>query len=215
MRMVFIGDSITESGKLTDSERLGTGYVRLIHDYLITTYPTSHFEILNKGISGNRIDDLEARWQTDLIDVKPNIVSISIGINDVWRQLKQPHMKQIFPDEFKRIYDDLLQQLSRKTNAKIVLMEPTIIDESVTSVGNEKLQSYVQIIHGLAEKYAALIVPTHQAFLKYLEANRNDAVTTDGVHMNSVGNMLMATTWLKAAQQINDDFYTNKRYSAQ
>src|SRR5690625_1637327 len=90
MRVVFIGDSITEAGKFTDSERLGTGYVRLIHDYLITTYPTSHFEILNNGISGNRIDDLKARWQTDVLDVKPDIISISIGINDVWQQLKQP-----------------------------------------------------------------------------------------------------------------------------
>ncbi|HLS59714.1 MAG TPA: SGNH/GDSL hydrolase family protein [Virgibacillus sp.] len=203
MRVVFIGDSITEAGKFTDSERLGTGYVRLIHDYLITTYPTSHFEILNNGISGNRIDDLKARWQTDVLDVKPDIISISIGINDVWQQLKQPSMKQIFPDDFKRIYDDLLQQIRRTTNAKIILMEPTIIDENLTSPGNEKLQAYVQIIHGMAQKYDALIVPTHQAFLKYLEAGRNDALTTDGIHMNAAGNMLMATTWLKAAQQMN------------
>src|SRR5690625_3810273 len=83
MRMVFIGDSITEAGKFTDSERLGTGYVRVIHDYLLTTYPTNVFEILNKGISGDRIDDLEARWQTDVIDMKPDMVSISIGINEM------------------------------------------------------------------------------------------------------------------------------------
>src|SRR5690625_5947661 len=172
MRMVFIGDSITESGKFTDSERLGTGYVRIIHDYLLTNYPTNVFEILNKGISGDRIDDLEARWQTDVINMKPDMVSISIGINDVWRQLKQPEMKQIFPDEFERIYDDLLQQVRHKTNARIVLMEPTIIDENVLSIGNEKLQAYVQIIHTLAQKHDALIVPTHQAFMKYLEIGR-------------------------------------------
>lgn len=210
MRMVFIGDSITEAGKFTDSERLGTGYVRVIHDYLLTTYPTNVFEILNKGISGDRIDDLEARWQADVIDMKPDMVSISIGINDVWRQLKQAEMKQIFPDEFERIYDDLLQQVRNKTNAKIVLMEPTIIDENVLSIGNEKLQAYVQIIHTLAQKHDALIVPTHQAFMKYLEANRNELLTIDGVHMNSAGNMLMATTWLAATRQIKNDFFINQ-----
>ena len=206
MRMVFIGDSITESGKFTDSERLGTGYVRVIHDYLLTTYPTSHIEILNKGISGNRIDDLEARWQTDVIDMKPDMVSISIGINDVWGQLKQTEMKQIFPDEFERVYDDLLKQVRHKTNAKIILMEPTIIEENVLSIGNEKLQAYVQIIHTLAQKHDALIVPTHQAFMKYLAANRNELLTKDGVHMNSAGNMLMAMTWLAATRQIKNDF---------
>src|SRR5690625_2533654 len=125
MRMVFIGDSITESGKFTDSERLGTGYVRVIHDYLLTTYPTNVFEILNKGISGDRIDDLEARWQTDVINMKPDMVSISIGINDVWRQLKQTEMKQIFPDEFERVYDELLKKVRNKTNANSILSETT------------------------------------------------------------------------------------------
>ena len=209
MRMVFIGDSITESGKFADPELLGTGYVRLIHDYFITTYPKRDFEILNKGISGNRINDLAARWQTDAIDLNPDIVSISIGINDVWRQLKYRLMKQILPDEFERIYDDLLRQVRSNTNAKIVLMEPTVIVENPTSIGNEKLKPYVQIVNALAEKYDTLVVPTHLAFLKYLEANRGYDLTVDGVHMNAAGNMLMAKTWLEATEQIKNEFFSS------
>src|SRR5690625_7925971 len=74
VRIVFIGDSITELGKFEDPEALGTGYVRLLYDYFITAYPANDFEVINKGISGNRIDDLATRWQTDVIDVNPDIV---------------------------------------------------------------------------------------------------------------------------------------------
>src|SRR5690625_8042748 len=104
MRMVFIGDSITESGKFEDPEALGSGYVRLLYDYFITTYPASKFEVINKGISGNRIDDIKARWLRDVIDLNPDIVSISIGINDVWNQLKYPETKQKHPENFERLY---------------------------------------------------------------------------------------------------------------
>jgi lysophospholipase L1-like esterase len=193
MRIVMIGDSITESGKFDDPEQLGIGYVRLIHDYLKTAFPTKDREVINKGISGNRIDDLAARWQTDVLDMKPDLLSISIGVNDAWRQLNNPTIKQILPDEFERIYDNLLQQVS----GKIVLMEPTVIVEDPTSAGNLKLKPYVAIVNQMAKKYNTLVVPTHQVFLQYLEAGNGYNLTTDGVHMNSTGNMLMATAWLR------------------
>ncbi|QCK83060.1 hypothetical protein E5Z46_13115 [Geobacillus kaustophilus NBRC 102445] len=82
-RIVFIGDSITESGRWRDPEQIGYGYVRLIRDYLITAYPHRSFDVVNRGVSGNRIPDLLARWERDVIDLQPDIVSISIGINDV------------------------------------------------------------------------------------------------------------------------------------
>lgn len=202
MRIVFIGDSITESGRFEDPEKLGTGYVRLVHDYLRTTYPAGNLEVFNKGISGNRITDLADRWQTDAMDLNPDIISISIGINDVWRQLKNPEMEQVYPDQFEQIYDSLLTQVSENTNARIVLMEPTIIEESLDSIGNEKLKAYVKIVNRMAEKYGAVIVPLHQGFLKYIEANNGYDLSLDGVHMNSVGNRLMTTIWLESTRGI-------------
>lgn len=201
-KIVFIGDSITETGRFDDPEQIGTGYVRVIHDYLRTTYPFGQMEIMNKGIGGNRITDLAARWREDVIDLQPEIVSISIGINDVWRQLDNPDMEQVYPEEFERIYDDLLKQVCKDTNAQIVLMEPTIIEENLNSIGNEKLKQYVGIVNTMAEKYDAIIVLTHQAFMKYVEANNGYKVTTDGVHMNSAGNTLLATCWLDATKGI-------------
>ncbi len=195
-KILFIGDSITEWGKLEDPEGLGVGYVRLAHDYLRVTYPGEEFSVVNKGIGGNRVTDLAERWEKDVLEEKPDLVSISIGVNDVWRQLDQPDMDQITPEQFAQVYDGLLEQLH---GMEVVLMEPTIIEEDVDAVGNQKLSAYVEIVRELGEKYQVKVVPTHKAFLIYLQAGNGVGLTTDGVHMNSKGNMLMAKTWLDAA----------------
>lgn len=181
---------------------IGNGYVRLIHDDLLTTYPGSPLEIINKGISGDRITDLAARWKTDVIDLNPDIVSISIGINDVWRQLDNPGLEQVYPDEFEKIYDDLLKQVKTHTNASLVLMDPTVIEENADSIGNKRLKKYIAGIDKLAKKYDAIIVLNHWGFLKFMEESNGYRLTTDGVHMNSTGNMLMANFWLETTRSI-------------
>jgi len=203
-RIVFIGDSITHWGK-TESDSIGTGYVRLLHDYLQVTYPEREFEMFNEGISGNRVTDLAQRWEQDVLSHRPDFVSISIGINDVWRQLDSPDMEQVYPEQFEEVYESLLASLKEKTNAAIILMEPTVIDEIVQSEGNVKLAPYVEIVHKLAERYNAVLVPTHEAFIRYLKMGKGQALTLDGVHMNSLGNMLMAKTWLEAAEELFKD----------
>ncbi|WP_077618137.1 SGNH/GDSL hydrolase family protein [Bacillus sinesaloumensis] len=200
-RIIFIGDSITYSGK-SETDLIGTGYVRLLHDYLKVTYPERDLDILNKGIGGNRVTDLALRWDHDVIDLAPDLVSVSIGINDVWRQLDAPDIVQVYPEQFEDVYNSILSSIKDKTNASIVLMEPTVITEDIHAEGNLKLKPYVDIVHKLAEKYQALIVPTHQAFLAFLENGKDFALTTDGVHMNSAGNMLMAKTWIEATKEL-------------
>jgi acyl-CoA thioesterase-1 len=197
-KIVFIGDSITEWGRAGDPEDIGTGYVRLIHDYLVTSYPEKKPVVLNRGIGGHRIPDLRDRWQSDVINENPAYVSISIGINDVWRQLDHPGEEQVYPENFEAIYTDLLTQVKEKTNAVLILMEPTIIEEDVNSEGNQKLARYADIVRMLAEKFKAIHVPTHRAFIDYLHAGAEYRITIDGVHTNSTGNMLMAQTWIKA-----------------
>jgi len=202
-KLIFIGDSITEWGIQEDPENLGEGYVRLIHDYLRVTYPKSDFNVINKGIGGNRVTDLAERWEKDVLGEKPDLVSISIGVNDVWRQLDQPDIEQVSPDRFARIYEELIQQLRKKrSGTELVLMEPTIIGEELDSVGNRKMAAYVSIVQQLGEKYHATVVRTNEAFLQYLQAGNKYALTVDGVHMNARGNMLMAKSWLQAASRI-------------
>lgn len=197
-RILFIGDSITDTFRNDDPEGLGSGYVRLIRDYLTTTYPEKQLEVINKGISGNRVTDLQARWEKDVLELNPDYVSISIGINDVWRQLDNNAIEQVYPDKFEQVYTELCE----KTNARLILMEPTVIEENPDSVGNQKLKEYVAIVQKLAEKYDAILVPTHKDFLNYIAAGNPTKLTYDGVHMSSTGNMLMATSWLKACRDL-------------
>ncbi|MEH7255529.1 SGNH/GDSL hydrolase family protein [Neobacillus niacini] len=198
-RIVFIGDSITWWG-ISEGDDIGTGYVHLLHDYLKVSYPKRDFEIINKGISGNRVTDLADRWERDVITLNPDVISISIGINDVWRQVDSPEIDQVYPEQFEEIYESLLTSITAKTKASIVLMEPTVIEEDVQSLGNKLLIPYVETVHRLADKYNAIIVPTHQAFIEFLESSNDQPLTIDGVHMNSMGNMLMAKTWVQATK---------------
>lgn len=198
-RIVFIGDSITEWGRFDDEENLGENYVRIIHDYLKVTYPEKQLNIINKGIGGNRVTDLAERWEEDVIAQNPDIVSISIGINDVWRQLDNPEMDQVYPEQFEQTYDEILSQLKAKTNARIIIMEPTVMAEGVDAKGNKMLIPYVEAVHRLAKKYETLLVPAHDVFLDYLQKG-NYPLTIDGVHMNPAGNMLMALAWMKTAR---------------
>src|SRR3981081_1352536 len=86
-RWIFIGDSITDAGREDCPEGIGSGYVRNVRDWLRASAPASAPQILNKGVSGNTIGDLQRRWQSDVIAQQPRLVSIKIGINDVWQGL--------------------------------------------------------------------------------------------------------------------------------
>ncbi|WP_394549146.1 SGNH/GDSL hydrolase family protein [Priestia aryabhattai] len=196
--LLFIGDSITESGRSKENEHLGNGYVRLIRDYFLINSPNKVPTILNKGVGGDKITDLNLRWEEDVMKLNPDYISISIGINDVWRQLDHQEKEQVYPDQFKEIYRRLLARVKDRTKAKLILMEPTIIEEDKNSEGNKKLIPYVEIVQQLAKDFHAILVPTHQAFISYLSSTSEYPLTTDGVHMNSTGNFLIAQTWIKS-----------------
>ncbi|MBH0156470.1 SGNH/GDSL hydrolase family protein [Fictibacillus sp. 5RED26] len=195
MKIIFIGDSITASNKNTDADRLGDGYVRMIKEVL-----PKEVTVINKGVNGHRVTDLAFRWQRDVIDLEPDLLSVSIGINDVWRQLDSPQMQQIDVTQFEEVYRGLLSQLSTKT--KLVLMEPTIIKENTESQGNQLLMPYVEVVRKLATEFDAVLVPTHEIFLNHLNKKPDVSLTTDGVHMRRKGNELMAKTWLEAAESL-------------
>ncbi|MGD6960873.1 SGNH/GDSL hydrolase family protein [Fictibacillus phosphorivorans] len=195
MKIIFIGDSITASNKNTDADRLGDGYVRMIKEVL-----PKEVTVINKGVNGHRVTDLAFRWQRDVIDLEPDLLSVSIGINDVWRQLDSPQMQQIDVTQFEEVYRGLLSQLSPKT--KLVLMEPTIIKENTGSQGNQLLIPYVEVVRKLATEFDAVLVPTHDTFINHLNKKPDVSLTTDGVHMRRKGNELMAKTWLEAAESL-------------
>lgn len=195
-KIVLVGDSITQDGRFDDPEGIGKGYVRLVHDYIRDHSAELNLEIINKGISADRVTDLADRWQEDVIAEQPDWVSVSIGINDVWRQLDSPEKEQVSPEAFLTIYRKLLTDLKAETGAHLILMEPTVIEEDKDSKGNQMLQPYIAAIHELVKEFDATVVSTHQTFINFLEKTPSISLTTDGVHLNDLGRKLMATTWL-------------------
>jgi lysophospholipase L1-like esterase len=197
-KIVFIGDSITEDSRFQDEAGLGAGYVRHVHDYLALSQPDLHLQIVNKGISGNRVVDLKDRWEKDVMEEGPDWLSISIGVNDVWRQLDQPHIEQIQPAAFMDIYRELLMKMKDRTDAELIILEPTVIEEDGDSDGNKLLKEYVAITRMLSKEFNAIHVPMHDRFIDYIRKNPHTKLTTDGVHMNPLGRMLMTLVWLES-----------------
>jgi lysophospholipase L1-like esterase len=198
-RLLFIGDSITDCGRRTDPEQIGNGFVRLIRDHLCAANPAAAPIVINRGVSGNKMPDLQKRWQRDVLDETPDVVSIYIGINDVWHSFA-PDRAGCDIDQFTAGYRDILTRTRHALpRCTIVLCEPSVIWPPVHEDGNARLQPYVRMVHEMAKDFsAACVVPLHGAFNDARAARPDIAWTTDGVHPTSTGHMLIARTWLAA-----------------
>ncbi|MGF1634518.1 MAG: SGNH/GDSL hydrolase family protein [Phycisphaerae bacterium] len=201
-RLLFIGDSITDCGRNNDPEHLGQGYVRLVRDALLARDPAAAPQIINRGTNGHRVPDLAERWDRDVIAADPTVVSIKIGINDVWRQLDTPGLGVPIED-YTATYAGLLERTrTALPGAKLVLCEPSVIWPRASPTptrGNELLQPYVHAVRALGEQFGvAAVVGLHGAFVSARSARPEVDWAPDGVHPSPVGHMLIAHTWLKA-----------------
>ncbi|MDG0793333.1 SGNH/GDSL hydrolase family protein [Cohnella ginsengisoli] len=195
-KILFIGDSITDSGRKEDPEGLGGGYVRMARDYLSVAYPAISLQIENRGVSGETILDLQSRWQEDVIALQPDWVSVSIGINDEW--------KEVGVAQYRDTYCELMEKTKKQTGASFILMETTILSENPHDGKNERLLPYNQVIREVAQQFGAILVPQNRLFTSYLGEQQGKTLTVDQVHMNSTGNWLMAMNWLKACGIIKE-----------
>jgi acyl-CoA thioesterase I len=199
-KFVIIGDSITDCGRGGEPEGLGSGYVRLIRDYLRAKDPSHAPEVVNRGISGNKVTNLRDRWQKDVIDLAPSVLSIMIGINDVWHGLN-PGGTGVDLPTYRKVYAELLGQVMEKhPQCTIVLCEPTVISPPAHAKGNETLKPYVNAVRELAVEQKAILVPLHEVFLDAAKARPDIDWATDGVHPTSGGHMLIARQWLEATE---------------
>ena len=201
MRLVFIGDSITDCGRNDDPEGLGFGYVRRIREITLARDPATAPDVINRGISGHRVPDLAERWDRDVIQLEPDVVTIKIGVNDVWRQI-DGNGQGVLIDEFKTVYDQLLSRtLAALPACKIVLCQPTVFwpPAAQHELGQQLIKPYVQAVDDLGDAFAVhAVVPLHTAFEKARAARPEVDWATDGVHPSSAGHMLIAEQWLEA-----------------
>ncbi|SHH52513.1 SGNH/GDSL hydrolase family protein [Clostridium grantii] len=205
--ILFQGDSVTDCGRLESSNGLGFGYANMIAAWLTAQYPQKSFNFLNKGISGNRVIDLQNRWKEDCLDLNPSIVSILIGINDCWR--KYDNNDATAADKFEATYKQLLTEVKEKTNAKIIIMEPFLLpvieERSDWSAGQsqwrEDLDPKIHVARKLAREFEATFIPLDGIFAKASMALAMDKWAGDGVHPSQAGHALIAQEWIKAVTQ--------------
>jgi acyl-CoA thioesterase I len=189
-KIVAIGDSITAGG----------GYLRYSDSVLAQQYPNLKIpKIVNKGIGGQKAEDLVKRFQKDVVEEKPAFVSISIGINDVWHRLAKPHDEKVLA-----AYKDNVAKMVRmaqQAGIKVILLTPTLILEDANSEGNKRLVAYIAAEKQIAAEMKCQLVDLHGMFLaalKHKPAGQNAWLTSDGVHMKPLGDGVMAAGMLRA-----------------
>jgi lysophospholipase L1-like esterase len=203
-KLLMIGDSITDCGRAQPvaeglGDPLGRGYVTMIEALITSTYPERGIRVINVGNSGNTVKDLKARWERDVIGLKPDWLSVNIGINDVWRQFDLPRMTHIHVnlEEYEATYNELLAQ-TRPMLKGLVLMTPHYIEPNRKDAMRARMDQYGNVVRKLAKKYDAILVDSQGAIDQVLKSVHPNALAWDRVHPNQTGHMLLARSFLKA-----------------
>lgn len=201
--ILFQGDSITDNGRdrnnknVNDNGALGSGYVNLAAASLLEKYADKNLKIYNRGISGNRVPDLQNRWQQDTIDLQPTILSILIGVNDFWRTKDSGATNT--PELFKKQYQDLLQQtLSKLPQVKLIIGEPFGVKDvkHVTDDWYPDFLAYQNACVEISKEFDAALISYQSIFDQAQRKASGSYWTTDGVHTSLAGASLMAKGWL-------------------
>ena len=196
--LLFIGDSITDAGRREDPEELGHGYVRLLAEHFAAHEPTS--TVINRGIGGDKVADLEARFGPDCLDLTPDLVTIYVGVNDSWHRFTRG--EHVTEESFEQCYRHLLAQLAASVpEAPVLMIIPFVadIDEERTRIHSD-LDGKVAIIRRLAQEHGHRIVDLEQVLATALAAGHTpQSIAEDGVHPTPPGHRLIADAWLDAA----------------
>lgn len=208
MRIVLFGDSITDMGrnrernKSTDIYSYGSGYPMFIAGDLYSENPRK-YEVINRGIGGNRIVDLYARIKCDVWNLKPDVLSVLIGVNDVWHDLDFNNGVDI--DTFEKIYRMMIEDTKKVLpDVKIILCEPFLLRGSATVQENTdlfqrfcKVYEYAKVVKKLADEYGLHFLPLQEKLSNAAEKFGAEYYLYDGVHPMVAGAKLIADEWLQ------------------
>ena len=197
--IVFIGDSITDAGRREAAySPFGYGYVNFTANRLLAKYPDFNINIINTGISGNTIRDLKQRWERDCINHQPDILSVLIGINDVWRQYTERLDEAVFLEEYELTYKQLLSLVKEKNNCQLVLMQPFMFCDDIDNPMFEALQDFIAVVDNLAKQFDAVLVPLQDSINKKIKKVSPDKWSDDMVHPFVWAHAWIAQRWIDA-----------------
>ena len=203
MRILFQGDSITDAGRdRRNYYNLGKGYPKVAAEHIRNAHPDKDIEFINLGISGNRSDQLFDRLYKDAIELQPDIISILIGINDIWHRYGSERIATT-DAQFELNYTTILNELKAKTNAKIMIMSPYLLDCEGKDQMREDLKTMLPIVRRLADEYADVYVPLDEYFDEALKTMPEPMYySNDGVHPNGNGAAFIGKIYAEAIEAI-------------
>ncbi len=201
MKILFQGDSITDAGRdYSDCHNMGYGYTLYTSQAIKNRHPETEFEFINLGISGHRAENLRDRWASDCTDLKPDVVSILIGVNDTWHRAAE---KNWMPHEyFEECYRYLLTEIKEKTDAKIIIIEQFLLPTEDKEFFRYDLDPKIQVTRKLAREFADAFIPLDGIFAANSIGVAPTCWAPDGVHPSEAGARLIARYYADAFDKL-------------
>ena len=203
MKIVFQGDSITDAGRdKRNYHQLGAGYPKFAAEYISESFPDADIEFINLGIGGNRTDQLFDRLYPDAIAFDPDIVSILIGINDVWHRHGGTQIATT-DAQVATNYRAILERLKNETHAKIVMLAPFLLDDEAKESWRGEVDRIIAIVRELADEFADVYIPLDELFAEALKTQPEPKFySADGVHPNDNGRAFIGKHYAEAVRPL-------------
>lgn len=205
-KMVIIGDSISDFERARPVGEglfgaIGKSYIALIDAFLKTTYPEARIRVVNMGSGGDTVREIKNRWNSDVLDLKPDWLGILIGINDVWRQFDLPLITEshVYIDEYENTLNKLVEDTIPKVK-RLVLMTPFFMELNKKDAMRAKMDEYGAVVKKIALKNNVICVDLQAAFDDYLQYYYPGSITWDRVHPDTVGHMIIAKAFLNSVE---------------
>lgn len=199
--ILFQGDSITDASRTKDDANIGRGYAALVAATLGYKCP-GEYEFINRGINGNRVTDLYARIKRDMINLRPDVMSILIGVNDVWHEYDFGGGNGVDAEKYYRIYSMLIEEVGEALpNTQIMIMEPFVLKGTATDqnwdIFYAEVRKRADKAREIARKYELAFVPLQKQFEAVTKQAPEEHWLKDGVHPTLAGHELIRQEWLK------------------
>ncbi len=200
MKIIFFGDSITESGRnLLDPYDLGAGYVKIAAGKLRLLYPDLAFDVLNAGVGGDRTAELLERVREDVVKEKPDCVIVQVGVNDVWCRFSLG--EEVTPAAFGKNYRAILDEIA-KTGAKVILIQPYVLNMGDKQRFRPYLERFNEVIRAIAQERELPLIPMDEIFAGVTQDIDPAQFCTDGVHPTHRGCRYIADQVVKELKKI-------------
>jgi lysophospholipase L1-like esterase len=205
--ILFQGDSITDAGRIREensfnnSRALGSGYPMLAGAELLEKYASLNLKVFNKGVSGNKVFQLADRWDADCLSIKPDILSILIGVNDIWHKLNGQYNGTV--EIYKHDYIALLERTKKALpNVKLIICEPFAVPgvKAVDDKWYPEFYGYQKAAREISDQFGATFISYQRIYDEAQKQAPGAYWTPDGVHPTLAGAQLMAQAWVAAVK---------------